>query len=106
MSQLAPATPQTEEEEVARTTAAIEAALADIDPKDTKALYARCNRILDDIHKGTFQEGKRGRTHEHDKGATGQPDHQRLPRRAGTLRAKRDSAAQSTAVPGSSPWQE
>ncbi len=49
-----PLTPQTEDEEVARITADIEAALADIDPEDTKALYARCNQILDDIHSNRF----------------------------------------------------
>jgi hypothetical protein len=30
--------------------ASIEAALGSIDPDDTLALYARCERILDDIH--------------------------------------------------------
>jgi hypothetical protein len=43
-----------EEQEFNEAYAQVEAALADIDPDDTSALYDRALHILDAIHSGRF----------------------------------------------------
>jgi hypothetical protein len=45
---------ETENKEIQEAVEDVTAALADVDPEDTKALYERALQIVDDIHSGRF----------------------------------------------------